>query len=40
MALEFLIQESKAQEAVKLATDQIAAQAMKQAEVRFKSCIN
>jgi len=36
MALEFLIQESKAQDAVKLATDAIASQAMKQAEVRLK----
>jgi hypothetical protein len=37
MALEFLLHESKAQDAVKLATDTIASQAMRQAEARFKA---
>ena len=40
MALEFLLQESKAQDAVKLATDTIASQAMRQAEARFKAASN
>jgi hypothetical protein len=37
MALEFLLHETKHQEAVKMATEPIATQAMKSAEVRYKT---
>jgi hypothetical protein len=40
MALEFLLQESKAQDAVKLATDAITMQAMKTAEIKLKAASN